>query len=203
MPMNKIDQIYSESLSINDYSKSYIDYLSSVLSNISLTDIEKFVEVLLEARERESSIFFIGNGGSAATASHFANDIAIGTRTCEKPFRAISLCDNQAVITAIANDDGYEKIFSQQLQVLLKKQDVVVAISASGNSPNLLDAIDTAKKMNTITVGISAFDGGKMKEMVDVSLHVPTEKGEYGPAEDAHMVLDHLVSNYLMRFVRN
>jgi D-sedoheptulose 7-phosphate isomerase len=201
--MNNIDQIYSESLSINDYSKSYIDYLSSVLNNISLTDIEKFVEVLLEARERESSIFFIGNGGSAATASHFANDIAIGTRTYEKPFRAISLCDNQAVITAIANDDGYEKIFSQQLQVLLKKQDVVVAISASGNSPNLLDAIDTAKKMNTITVGISAFDGGKMKEMVDISVHVPTEKGEYGPAEDAHMVLDHLVSNYLMRLVRN
>ena len=203
MPMNNIDQIYSESLSIKDYSKSYIDYLSSVLSNISLTDIEKFVEVLLEARERESSIFFIGNGGSAATASHFANDIAIGTRTYEKPFRAISLCDNQAVITAIANDDGYEKIFSQQLQVLLKKQDVVVAISASGNSPNLLDAIDTAKKMNTITVGISAFDGGKMKEMVDVSLHVPTEKGEYGPAEDAHLVLDHLISNYLMRLVRS
>ena len=201
--MNKIDQIYSESLSINDYSKSYIDYLSSVLSNISLTDIEKFVEVLLGARERESSIFFIGNGGSAATASHFANDIAIGTRTYEKPFRAISLCDNQAVITAIANDDGYKKIFSQQLQVLLKKQDVVVAISASGNSPNLLDAIDTAKKMNTITIGISAFDGGKMKEMVDVSLHVPTEKGEYGPAEDAHMVLDHLISNYLMRLVRS
>ena len=203
MPMNNIDQIYSESLSIKDYSKSYIDYLSSVLSNISLTDIEKFVEVLLEARERESSIFFIGNGGSAATASHFANDIAIGTRTYEKPFRAISLCDNQAVITAIANDDGYEKIFSQQLQVLLKKQDVVIAISASGNSPNLLDAISTAKKMNTITVGISAFDGGKMKEMVDVSLHVPTGKGEYGPAEDAHMILDHLVSNYLMRLVKS
>ena len=203
MPMNNLDQIYSESLSINDYSKSYIDYLSTVLNNISLKDIEKFVEVLLEARERESSIFFIGNGGSAATASHFANDIAIGTRTYEKPFRAISLCDNQAVITAIANDDGYKKIFSQQLQVLLKKQDVVVAISASGNSPNLLDAINTAKKMNSVTVGISAFDGGKMKEMVDISVHVPTEKGEYGPAEDAHMVLDHLVSNYLMRLVRN
>ena len=202
MPMNNIDQIYSESLSIKDYSKSYIDYLSSVLSNISLTDIEKFVEVLLEARERESSIFFIGNGGSAATASHFANDLAIGTRTYEKPFRAISLCDNQAVITAIANDDGYEKIFNQQLEVLLKKQDVVVAISASGNSPNLLKAIDTSKKLSAVTVGISAFNGGKMKEMVDVALHVPTEKGEYGPAEDAHMVLDHLVSSYLTRLVR-
>ena len=202
MPMNNIDQIYSESFSIKDYSKSYIDYLSSVLNNISLTDIEKFVEVLLEARERESSIFFIGNGGSAATASHFANDLAIGTRAYEKPFRAISLCDNQAVITAIANDDGYEKIFNQQLEVLLKKQDVVVAISASGNSPNLLKAIDTSKKLSAVTVGISAFNGGKMKEMVDVALHVPTEKGEYGPAEDAHMVLDHLVSSYLTRLVR-
>jgi D-sedoheptulose 7-phosphate isomerase len=201
--MNKIDQIYSESLSINDYSKSYIDYLTSVLNSIALSDIEKFVEVLLEARERGSSIFFIGNGGSAATASHFANDIAIGTRISEKPFRAISLCDNQAVITAIANDDGYEEIFSQQLQVLLKKQDVVIGISASGNSPNLLKAIDTSKKLSAITVGISAFDGGKMREMVDVSLHVPTEKGEYGPAEDAHMILDHLVSNYLMRLVRS
>jgi len=201
--MNNIDRIYSESLSLKDYSRSYIKYLASVLNNISLTDIEKFVEVLLEARERESSIFFIGNGGSAATASHFANDIAIGTRTYEKPFRVISLCDNQAVITAIANDDGYEKIFSQQLEVLLKKQDVVVAISASGNSPNLIEAIETAEKMSAISVGISAFDGGKMKEMVDVSLHVPTEKSEYGPAEDAHMILDHLISNYLMRFVRN
>ena len=201
--MNKIDQIYSDSNSIKDYSRSYMQYLTSVLKSISLTDIEKFVEVLLEARERESSIFFIGNGGSAATASHFANDIAIGTRTYEKPFRVISLCDNLAVITAIANDDGFEKIFSQQLQVLLKKNDVVVSISASGNSSNLLHAIDVAQKMSAITAGISAFDGGKMKEMVDVSLHVPTEKGEYGPAEDAHMVLDHLVSNYLMRFVRN
>ena len=168
MSMNKIDQIYSSSNSIKDYSRSYLEYLASVLNNISLTDIEKFVGVLLEARNKESSIFFIGNGGSAATASHFANDIAIGTKTYKKPFRAISLCDNQAVITAIANDDGYEEIFCQQLKVLLNKNDVVVSISASGNSSNLLHAIDVAQKMNAITVGISAFDGGKMKEMVDV-----------------------------------
>jgi D-sedoheptulose 7-phosphate isomerase len=200
--MNNIDKIFSNSNNISDYSKSYFDYLGAVLGNISLDEIENFVKLILDARDRGSTIFFIGNGGSAATASHFANDIAIGTREYEKPFRVISLCDNQAVITAIANDDGYEKIFSQQLKVLLKKQDVVVAISASGNSPNLIDAIVTAKKMSAITVGISAFDGGKMKEIVDFSVHVPTEKGEYGPAEDAHMILDHLIGNYLMRLVK-
>ena len=200
--MNNVDEIFYKSNSVNDYSKSYLDYLNTVLNGISLTAIDDFVKVLLEARERGSSIFFIGNGGSAATASHFANDIAIGSREYDKPFRVISLCDNQAVITAIANDDGYEKIFSQQLKVLLKKQDVVVSISASGNSPNLIHAINVAKKMSATTVGISAFDGGKMKDIVDFSVHVPTEKGEYGPAEDAHMILDHLVSNYLMRYVK-
>jgi len=200
--MNKIDEIFNNSTSVSDYSKSYFEYLNNVLSGISLNAIDNFVKIILEARERGSSIFFIGNGGSAATASHFANDIAIGSREFDKPFRVISLCDNQAVITAIANDDGFEKIFSQQLRVLLKKQDVVVSISASGNSPNLIHAINTTKKMGAISVGISAFDGGKMKEIVDFSIHVPTEKGEYGPAEDAHMVLDHLVANYLMRYVK-
>jgi D-sedoheptulose 7-phosphate isomerase len=203
IPTNEIDKIYNNSLGIHDFSKLYFEHLTFILNNISLSDIEQFVETLLDARSRGSTIFFIGNGGSAATASHFANDIAIGTRTYDKPFRVISLCDNQSIITAIANDDGYDKIFSQQLRILLKKGDVVVAISASGNSPNLIEAIDLAKKMGNVTVGLSAFDGGKMKEMVDVSVHVPTEKGEYGPAEDAHMVMDHLVSNYLMRFVQN
>jgi len=201
--MNKLDQIFNTSTNINNFSTSYFKYLGEVLNKISLDEIECFVNLILEARERGSTIFFIGNGGSAATASHFANDIAIGTRSYHNPFRVISLCDNQAVITAIANDDGFEKIFSQQLRVLLKKQDVVVSISASGNSPNLIHAINTAKTMGAISVGISAFDGGKMKDLVDFSLHVPTEKGEYGPAEDAHMVLDHLVANYLMRKVKD
>jgi len=200
--MNNIDKIFIKSNNVIDYSKSYLQHLNKVLSGILLSEIDDFVKVLLEARERGSTIFFIGNGGSAATASHFANDIAIGSREFDKPFRVISLCDNQAVITAIANDDGYEKIFSQQLRVLLKKQDVVVSISASGNSPNLIHAIKETKTMGAISVGISAFDGGRMKNLVDFSLHVPTEKGEYGPAEDAHMVLDHLVANYLMRYVK-
>jgi len=200
--MNNLDKIYAENKEIKKFSKSYFEYLSFVMKLISEKEIESFVTILLEARERDSVAYFIGNGGSAATASHFANDLSIGTRSYDKPFRVVSLCDNQAVITAIANVDGYEKIFSQQLAVVLKKNDVVVAISASGNSPNLLKGIEVAKNKEAITVGLTAFDGGALKKAVDYSVHVPTEKGEYGPAEDAHMILDHLIGSYLNRYIK-
>ena len=119
--MNKLDKIFLKNSKIKQFTKSYIDYLNSVLNNISLDEVEKFIDILLSARERGSSIFFIGNGGSASTASHFANDLSIGTRMQERPFRTISLCDNQSVITAIGNDYGYENIFSKQLEILLNK----------------------------------------------------------------------------------
>ena len=201
--MNKIDKIYVNSDSIQEYCKSYFEYLVEVLSNISTSEIAQFTDTLLKARDKSAKIYFVGNGGSAATASHFANDIAIGTREWNKPFKTISLCDNNAIMTAIGNDYSFDSIFSKQLQVLLNEGDIVVAISASGNSENLLKAFDVAKKKGAITVGLTAFDGGKIKDKADVSVHVPTGKGEYGPAEDAHMVLDHLVSNYLMRFIKS
>ncbi len=149
------------------------------------------------------TIFFIGNGGSAATASHFANDLAYGTNDYDQPFRAISLTDNVPVLTALGNDFGYEDIFLRQLQVLAKKGDVLVGISASGNSANLVKAFDYALSVDIKTVAITAFDGGKIKALADEGIHVPTEPQEYGPAEDAHMVLDHLVSAYLMRLIKH
>ena len=201
--MNSTEKIYQDSHSKQEYAKSYIKHLMEVIVNISIDEISNFIDTIVAAGNRSSSIYFIGNGGSAATASHFVNDILIGTKSIENPFRAISLCDNHAVITAIANDYGYEYIFSKQLSYLLKKFDVVVAISASGNSPNLIKAIELAKEKEATTVALTAFDGGKFREMVDVSVHVQTEQGEYGPAEDAHMMLDHLVSNYLLNFVKD
>ncbi len=200
--MNKIDEFYKLDSSIKAFSGNYVQYVSDVIQSISLDEIQGFIEVLLKARNEGSCIYFIGNGGSAATASHFVNDISIGTNSKNKPFRALSLCDNQAVITAIANDSGYKEVFSQQLEVLLKKGDVVVAISASGNSENILRAMSVAKQKHATTVGLTGFDGGKLRELADITVHVPTGDKEYGPAEDAHMVLDHLVSAYLMRFVK-
>ena len=202
--MNALDQLYDDSKgSIEIFIAGYFKYLGEVLAGIDSKAIGRFIEILLSARKAGATIYFIGNGGSAATASHFANDIAIGTNAFDKPFRAISLTDNQAIITAIGNDFGYDGIFERQLRLLGRTGDVVVGISASGNSINLIKAFDYAKSVGIKTVAITGFDGGKMKQIADESVHVPTGLKEYGPAEDAHMVLDHLVGSYLTRLIRS
>lgn len=199
--MNNIDRIFTTDPVA--FAGAYIEYLQSVLRRIDTADIGRFINTLLDARRRRATVFFIGNGGSAATASHFANDLSIGTNDYENPFRAVSLTDNVAILTAIGNDFGYEEIFVRQLKVLAREGDVVVGISASGNSSNILKAFDYARSAGVKTVALTAFDGGKMKPMADEGIHVPTDPKEYGPAEDAHMVLDHLVGAYLMRFIKN
>lgn len=198
--MNNIDKIYTNDSTI--FSERYFDYLYSVLRNIDTQSIDSFIRTLLDARKQDSNIFFIGNGGSAATSSHFANDLAVGINS-EKPFRAISLCDNNAILTALANDFGYEEIFSRQLRVLCRPGDVLVGISASGNSKNIINAFKLASSCGVKTVGITAFDGGEMKVIADESIHVPTGPREYGPAEDAHMILDHLISGFLGRYLKS
>lgn len=197
--MNAIDRFYTSDAAT--YSQAYLAHVAKTLSRIDAGEVATFIRSLLQARECDQTVFFIGNGGSAATASHFANDLAIGTQSRPKPFRVVSLTDNVAVLTAIANDFGYDQIFSRQLEAVGKAGDVLVAISASGNSPNLIRAFECAKAMGVKTIALTAFDGGRLRALADEGVHVPTEPKEYGPAEDAHMVLDHLVSSYLMRFV--
>lgn len=203
MTINNVDKIFSASQNIRDFSFSYVNYLKSLLDELDHDSVVEFVEMMLEAREKGAKIIFIGNGGSAATSSHFANDIGYGTRCYEKPFKALSLTDNNAVITAVGNDDGYDQIFIKQLQVLMERGDVVIAISASGNSPNLIRAIEYTKSKGNRTFGLVGFDGGELLKICDASIHIKTLSGEYGPVEDLHMILDHLVGNYLLRFVKN
>jgi D-sedoheptulose 7-phosphate isomerase len=199
--MNNIDSFFTSDPVA--FSKSYFKYLQSVINSVDTAEVGRFIETLLDARKRGVTIFFIGNGGSAATSSHFANDISIGTNEYKLPFRVISLTDNVPIITAIGNDFGYDEIFVRQLRVLGKEGDVLVGISASGNSPNVIKAFEYAKKSGIKSVAITAFDGGKMKSLADEGIHVPTGLKEYGPAEDVHMILDHLVGAYLMRIVRH
>ena len=193
--MNNIDRFFDTDAAL--FASRYLAYLSEVLQGIDVGEIQRFVATLLEARQRGAAIYFIGNGGS-----HFANDLGYGTNCYDQPFRAVSLTDNQAVVTALANDYGYDEVFVRQLRVLGRPADVLVAISASGNSPNLIKAIEYAATAGIHTVAITAFDGGRMKQLAAQGIHVPTGAKEYGPAEDAHMVLDHLIGAYLMRLLK-
>jgi len=193
----------TDASSPNVFSQNYFDYLKYLIDKLNTENVSEFIDLILETRDQNNTIFFIGNGGSASTASHFVNDISLGSRQFEKPFRAISLCDNQAVITAIGNDDGYENIFLQQLQTQAKSGDMLVAISASGNSPNIIKAINWAKDNNLKTVGLSAFDGGELAKLSDLNIHVPTKIGEYGPAEDLHMVICGLVGSFFRAHFKN
>ena len=199
---NKLDEIFMANKKPADFAKEYSAYLASLLHKLDYSEIGKMIEVILDARERCAHVFFIGNGGSAATASHFANDISIGTRVTDKPFKAMSLTDNVAILTAVGNDDGYEFIFTKQLQNFANSGDVLVAISASGNSPNIIHAVNYARQKGLKIIGLSGFDGGKLRELSDIKIHVQTAKGEYGPVEDVHMFIDHLIGSYFNRIVK-
>jgi D-sedoheptulose 7-phosphate isomerase len=196
--MNKIQEIFETTENPTQYARSYLTYLAEMAKQINEVELGQFVDVILKARDRGSAVYFIGNGGSAATASHFANDIQIGTRSAGKPFRVQSLTDNVAILTAVGNDYGYEHIYVKQLEALVVENDVVVAISASGNSPNVIRGIEFAKTKKCITVSLTGFDGGQLQKMTDLNVHVPSNKGEYGPVEDFHMIFDHIIGTYLM-----
>ena len=183
--------------------KDYFKFMQEGMVSVHYEDLKKTVEKIQIMSKNGNKLIIAGNGGSAATASHFANDIAIGTRSWNKPFKAISLLDNNAVVSAISNDDGYDKVFVQQLMILLKENDLVVAISASGNSANIIEAINYANDKRAKTIGLTGFDGGELRKVVEHCIHVPTEKGEYGPVEDVHMILDHVIGSYLNRFINS
>lgn len=189
---------FAEAASKREFATRYLAYLSELIAHLDAGVIEQIIDAFVKAGHRGNTIYFLGNGGSAATSSHFANDIGIGTRAPGvRPFKAISLADNLAVLTALANDEGYANIFVQQLEGVLQSGDLVVALSVSGNSPNVVEAIKYAQGIGALTIGCTGFDGGVLRQLADISLHVPTLRGEYGPAEDVFMILDHLIYSYL------
>lgn len=191
------------SASPTEYARAYAKLLSDLLSRVDYTAVGRVAEVFNNARLAGRVIFFMGNGGSAATASHFANDFGHTTFTDgPPPFRAISLTDNLAFFTAIGNDSGYDKVFLNQLRTLMVPGDVVVGISASGNSPNILTALDYANAHGGVTVGLLGFDGGKARHICQHVVLIPTAKGEYGPVEDVHLILDHILSTYFTYWLR-
>jgi D-sedoheptulose 7-phosphate isomerase len=177
----------------------YLGRLGRSLEGISREDIAELGEILYRAYHLGSSVFLVGNGGSASTASHMAADLAKNTIGPHmRRFRVMSLNDNIALVTALANDDGYENVFREQLVNLIQPGDVLIAISASGNSANILGAVEYAAARGAHTIGLLGFEGGRAMELVDKAVLV--RSGDYGVIEDAHLVLNHsLVEHFKAR----
>ena len=197
--MNNLNQAYKEVSTIGEYSKKYFSYLGKVLESIDEDEINKLGDLFESAREGGNTIFVAGNGGSSTTATTMANDIGfdiLKKTGTDKAFRVLSLSDNNAVITAIANDVGYENIFINQLKIHYREGDSLIVISASGNSPNVLEAANWVKSNGGKVVGFLGFSGGKLMELCDVKIHAKTEPGEYGPVEDAHLIMNHILAHW-------
>lgn len=179
-----------------NFARMYTNQLNEVLNKLPEDKFAEINSVLQDARETGRQIFVIGNGGSAATASHMVCDFSKNTRqTGKNRMRAICLNDNTPSVLAYANDEGYDVIFSEQLLALGRTGDVLVAISGSGNSANILKAIETARQMQIKVIGLTGFKGGKMKDMTDICLIVPSDSMEI--IEDAHLVINHILAGLL------
>jgi D-sedoheptulose 7-phosphate isomerase len=175
----------------------YIHRISKRISQIDEELLELFSSALLDTWSQEGVVYVIGNGGSAATSQHFATDIQKLSMQRGLQWRILSLNDNNSLVTMIGNDYSFDEIFSRQLTILLRRNDLLICISASGNSRNIQNAVEIARKRGTKSMGIVGFNGGWLKQNASVCLNIETDMGDYGVAEDLHMILCHSVKEYL------
>jgi len=187
-----------QAYSVEQILTGYFQAFAGFLDEQFIGTLERIIHLLCAARDRGATIYIAGNGGSAATASHWVNDLGKATKcNGHPPMRVMSLSDNISWLTALANDEGYERVFSGQLENFAHPGDVLIVISASGDSPNLIEAVKLARERGMNTLGLLGFDGGALKNQVDEALWLPTEKGAYGLVESAHVLLCHILTDCL------
>jgi len=181
---------------MREFYNQYLEQLRRVLDEVSPEDVGRVAQVLEDAFRHGKSVFICGNGGSATTASHWACDLGKGAvARGKRGFRVLSIGDNPALLTAYANDCGYDSVFAEPIRSWAEPGDVVILITASGNSPNVLAAAKAAREVGCTTVGLIGFGGGELASMVDHPITVSCR--DYGPVEDFHMILDHVISGFL------
>lgn len=179
----------------------YLRDMQTILDRIDPAPVAAAIAALHAARLGGRQVFVMGNGGSASTASHMVCDLAKNTRGSGWPlFKVFGLADNMALLSALSNDYGYENAFVRQLEPVLGAGDIVIAISASGNSPNVLRAVELANERGATVIGMTGFGAGKLGPMVDIHLHVPSDCIEQ--VEDIHLMLEHLITKALREMTR-
>ena len=184
-----------------EFIQDYISTLQLTMDQLPRQLIADVINVLQQARRIGNQVFILGNGGSASTASHFACDLAKNTRQEGLPhFRVIGLTDNMAMFSALANDGGYENVFSEQLASLVRPGDIVIAISASGNSKNVINAAETAHRFDATVIGFTGFDGGRLAQLASINIQVNSNIIEH--VEDIHLMLEHLIVSSIKGQVR-
>lgn len=185
---------------VKDYLDHYVSRLTDIINKIEPEKLSQVITAFIDAFKSKNTIYVIGNGGSAATASHMQADFRFFVRYFSK-FRPkiIALTDNVPMMTAIGNDNNFEDVFVEQMRGQFVAGDVLIAISASGNSPNLVKATEFANQLGGKTIAFVGFLGGKLNEIAQIPLYTPNPRGDYGPIEDVHMILNHVIVNYLSR----
>ena len=179
-----------------EIARNYLEQLSLAISAFPTGDVIR-VANLLKENLGSGTLYTAGNGGSASTASHMATDLGVGSLRRRNPLRVMSLVDNAAVLSATANDLNFDLIFSEQLRLLARKGDYFICFSASGNSQNLINAVEEARKLGTITISITGFDGGILRTLSDHNIHIESENGSYGVVEDVHSTVSHLITEII------
>ena len=194
----KLAQLFDAAGSLEEYATSYVARMSEVLNALDIDAVSRATEIIEACAEKDQTFFIMGNGGSGAVGGHWVNDLSANTVVEGKPgFRVMSLSDNAFSITAIANDASYDEIFSIQLKANMRPGDVVMGLSVSGNSPNIVKGIEYANDNGAFTIGCTGFNGGKLKEISQLSIHMPSTKDEYGPVEDMFSVIMHIAQSYI------
>jgi D-sedoheptulose 7-phosphate isomerase len=179
------------------YLLQYLEALSQSVQKVSAKNLERAIELVEATSKTQNHIYAIGNGGSASIVDHLCCDWTKGTATSgHSHIKTHSLTANVATLSAIANDFGFSEIFSRQLEFLSSNNDLLIAVSSSGKSENIIQAVSKAKGLGMLTIGLTGFDGGKVMQMVDVSLHVPASN--YGIIEDAHQMLMHTIAQVIV-----
>ena len=182
-------------MTVETHVRDYLGRLIGTLKEIPTDRVERLADLLYRAYSDGKQVFTLGNGGSASTASHMAADLSKNTIGPNmRRFRIMSLNDNMSLVSALSNDLGYEHMFSEQLQNLIQPGDVLIAISGSGNSPNVLRAIEYAQSRSAEVAALLGFDGGKAAELADLSVLV--DSYDYGVVEDAHLIINHILVEY-------
>jgi D-sedoheptulose 7-phosphate isomerase len=183
-----------------DHAREYFQRLNTIIEQVDLNAVNRVFQQLRTARDRGSRVFIAGNGGSASTASHWVNDLGKNTkRSGRDPFQVMCLSDNTSWLTALANDEGYDRVFVGQLENFAQPDDLLIVLTTSGNSPNLVRAVEFARSVGVKTIGFLGFDGGILKNLVDDAIWVKTDKGQCELVEDAHMMLCHVLTTSLIK----